>query len=70
MSKIPISLKWMVSIGIIGIGIITIFTSFYFLQDHQYRRWIKWTGFILFFTGIILTPFAKESNKTEMKKTG
>lgn len=67
MSKIPITLKWMIAIGIIGIGITIILTSFYFLQDHQYYRWIKWAGFILFFAGIILTPFAKESNQRNVK---
>ncbi|AVK83944.1 hypothetical protein C3943_10360 [Lysinibacillus sp. B2A1] len=68
MSKIPITLKWMIAIGIIIMGIFIILTSFYFLKDHQYYRWIKWTGYILFFAGIILTPFAKESNE-EMQKT-
>lgn len=61
MSKIPISLKLM-----IGIGIIIIFTSLYFLKDHQYYQWIRWTGNILFILGIILIPFAKESDKTEV----
>ncbi|MFB7157639.1 hypothetical protein [Lysinibacillus sp. NPDC056232] len=63
MSKIPITLKWMIAIASIIIGIIIILTSFYFLKDHQYYRWIKWTGNILFFAGIILTPFAKKSNE-------
>ncbi|MFC9540810.1 hypothetical protein ACFTQ7_13090 [Lysinibacillus sp. NPDC056959] len=67
MLKILITLKWMIAISIIGIGITIIFTSFYFLQDYQYYRWIKWAGFILFFAGIILTPFAKESNKGNVK---
>lgn len=63
MSKIPIALKWMIAIGIIIIGITIILTSFYFLRDHQYYRWIKWTGYILFLAGVLLTPFAKKSNE-------
>jgi len=63
MSKIPIALKWMIAIGIIIIGITIILTSFYFLRDHQYYRWIKWTGYILFLVGVLLTPFAKKSNE-------
>lgn len=59
MSKIPISLKLM-----IGIGIIIIFTSLYFLKDQQSYLWISWTGNILFLVGIILIPFAKASNKS------
>ncbi|ATP40313.1 hypothetical protein CSE16_09785 [Solibacillus sp. R5-41] len=62
MSKIPISLKLMISIGII-----LIFTSLYFLKDHQYYLWIKRTGNILFILGIILIPFAKESNNSNLK---
>jgi len=62
-SKVPITYKWM-----IVIGITVIFTALYVLKDHQYYRLIKWTGFILFWAGILLTPFAKESNESEMKK--
>ena len=61
-SKIPISLKMM-----IVIGIIIIFTSLYFLKDHQYYLWIRWTGNILFIVGIILIPFARESDKRNVK---
>ncbi|MGE7094396.1 hypothetical protein ACQKII_23785 [Lysinibacillus sp. NPDC048646] len=64
MSKIPISLKLM-----IGIGIIIIFTSLYFLKDHTYYLWIRWIGNILFLVGIILIPFAKESNKRNVNNT-
>ncbi|MEX3746833.1 MULTISPECIES: hypothetical protein [Lysinibacillus] len=62
MSKIPISLKLM-----IGIGIIIILTSLYFLQDHPYYHWIRWTGNIFFIAGIVLIPFAKEPNKSNVK---
>lgn len=66
MSKIPISLKLMIGIGI-GIGIGIMLTSLYFLQDHPYYHWIRWTGNILFIAGIVLIPFAKESNKSNVK---
>ncbi|CAM5201128.1 putative protein OS=Lysinibacillus sphaericus OX=1421 GN=LS41612_11315 PE=4 SV=1 [Lysinibacillus sphaericus] len=62
MSKIPISLKLM-----IGIGIIIMLTSLYFLHDHPYYQWIRWTGNILFIAGIVLIPFAKEPNKSNVK---
>ena len=67
-SKVPITYKWIIAIGMIVIGITVIFTALYVLKDHQYYRLIKWTGFILFWAGILLTPFAKESNESEMKK--
>ena len=51
----------------IGIGLMIIFTALYFLKDHQYYLWIRWTGNILLMAGIILIPFAKESNKRSVK---
>nr|WP_305981549.1 hypothetical protein [Lysinibacillus sphaericus] len=51
----------------IGIGIIIMLTSLYFLQDHPYYQWIRWTGNILFIAGIVLIPFAKEPNKSNVK---
>lgn len=57
-SRIPMYLKLM-----IGIGLILIFSSLYFLKDHQYYLWIRWTGNILFAAGIILIPFTEKLNK-------
>ena len=68
MAKVPITFKWIISIGMIVIGMIVIFTALYVLKDHQYYRLIRWTGIILFWAGILLVPFAKESNKNEMEK--
>lgn len=61
-SKIPNSLKLM-----IGIGLLIIFYSLYFLKDHQYYLWIRWTGNILFIAGIILIPFMEKPNKRNTK---
>ena len=68
MSKVPITYKWIISIGMIVIGMTVVFTALYVLKDHQYYRLIKWTGFILIFAGSSLIPFSKESNKSEIKK--
>ena len=68
MSKVPITYKWIIAISMIVIGITIIFTALYVLKDYQYHLLIRWTGFILFWAGIFLTPFAKESNENEIKK--
>ena len=61
-SKIPNSLKLM-----IGIGLLIIFCSLYFLKDHQYYLWLRWAGNILFIAGIILIPFMEKPNKRNTK---
>ncbi|KPN96328.1 hypothetical protein [Lysinibacillus sp. ZYM-1] len=58
MSKISIYLKLM-----IGIGMIIILTSLFFLKDHPYYLWIRWTGNMLFIVGIVWIPFANEADK-------
>lgn len=58
MTKIPILLKLL-----IGIGMVIILTSLYFLKDHPYYLWIRWTGNILFIVGIVWIPFTKEMDK-------
>ena len=68
MSKVPITYKWIIAIGMIVIGMTVVFTALYVLNNHQYYRLIKWTGFILIFAGSSLIPFSKESNKSEIKK--
>ena len=68
MSKVPITYKWIIAIGMIVIGITVIFTALYVLKDQQYYQFIKWTGFILFWAGIFSIPSAKESTESEIKK--
>jgi len=58
MSKIPIYLKLL-----IGIGMIIILTSLFFLKDHPYYLLIRWTGNLLFIVGIVWIPFTKETDK-------
>lgn len=58
MAKTPIYLKLM-----IGIGMVIILASLYFLKDHPYYLWIRWTGNILLIVGIGWMPFTKETDK-------
>ncbi|MCR6522489.1 hypothetical protein [Lysinibacillus capsici] len=58
MAKTPIYLKLM-----IGIGMVIILSSLYFLKDQPYYLWVRWTGNILLIVGIVWMPFTKETNK-------
>ena len=58
MAKTPIYLKLM-----IGIGMVIILASLYFLKDQPYYLWVRWTGNILLIVGIVWMPFTKETNK-------
>ncbi|KMN38998.1 MULTISPECIES: hypothetical protein [Lysinibacillus] len=58
MAKTPIYLKLM-----IGIGMLIILASLYFLKDQPYYLWVRWTGNILLIVGIVWMPFTKETNK-------
>lgn len=58
MAKTPIYLKLM-----IGIGMVIILASLYFLKDQPYYLWVRWTGNILLIVGIVWRPFTKETNK-------
>lgn len=48
MAKTPIYLKLM-----IGIGMVIILASLYFLKDQPYYLWVRWTGNILLIVGIV-----------------
>lgn len=61
MAKIPIFLKLM-----IGIGMMIILTSLYFLKDHPYYLWVRWTGNMLLIVGIVWIPFTKEADKKQI----
>ena len=58
MAKTPIYLKLM-----IGIGMVIILSSLYFLKDQPYYLWVRWTGNILLIVGIVWMPSTKETNK-------
>lgn len=58
MAKTPIYLKLM-----IAIGMVIILASLYFLKEHPYYLWIRWTGNILLIVGIVWMPFTKETDK-------
>lgn len=58
MAKTPIYLKLM-----IGIGMVIILASLYFLKDQPYYLWVRWTGNILLIVGIVWMPFTKETIK-------
>ncbi|UUV26639.1 MULTISPECIES: hypothetical protein [Lysinibacillus] len=58
MAKTPIYLKLM-----IGIGMLIILALLYFLKDHPYYLWVRWTGNILLILGIVWMPFTKEIDK-------
>lgn len=58
MAKTPIYLKLM-----IGIGMVIILASLYFLKDQPYYLWVRWTGNILLIVGIVWMPFTNETNK-------
>lgn len=43
-----------------------ILTSLYFLKDHPYYLWVRWTGNILLIVGIVWIPFTKEADKKQV----
>ncbi|MBD8520871.1 hypothetical protein [Lysinibacillus fusiformis] len=61
MSKIPIYIKLLISIGMIIILI-----SLFLLKDPPYYLWLRWTGNILLIVGIVRIPFTKETDKRQI----
>jgi len=61
MSKIPIYIKLLISIGMIIILI-----SLFLLKDDPYYLWLRWTGNILLIVGIVRIPFTKETDKRQI----